>query len=198
MGGQIIGGVTSGGQAFGTKAGQSQPQGQPQSGPSWKQPMTSPGGVSATPRLDAGLQPSGIGSMRGAATAGESFAQTDARKRRESAASGAFGKGAQNKEVQRPNIAGRQALYADMKSAFQVGITPEMEARCTALGVSGPAWKRTAGSIASRAPWEPSRIAAAIGAVVERLRSGVLVLRRVAAPQPGRPGRERGTVPAVS
>lgn len=156
MGGQIIGGVTAGGQAFGTKAGQGQSQGQSQAGPSWKQPMPSPGAVSATPRLDAGVQTPGIDSMRGAATAGESFAQTDVRKRQESAASGAFGKGAQIREGRRQNIAGRQALYADMKSAGQAGITAEMEARGTALGVSGPAWKRTAGSIDQAAGQKPT------------------------------------------
>lgn len=55
------------------------------------------------------------------------------------------------------NLAGRQALKADMDKAGSGGLTPEMAARATTLGVSGSAFRRVAAGI----PQAPGMLAAA-------------------------------------
>lgn len=65
------------------------------------------------------------------------------------------------------NLAGRQALKADMDKAGSGGLTPEMEARATTLGVSGSAFRRVAagipqapGMLAANPPVRPAAVAA--------------------------------------
>lgn len=71
----------------------------------------------------------------------ESFAQTEARKRRESAASGAFGRGAQMKADE--NLQGRRALFAEMRGDGDGDITgrsEEFRERARSLGVDDEGW----------------------------------------------------------
>ncbi|MEY3894877.1 MAG: hypothetical protein RLZZ214_396 [Verrucomicrobiota bacterium] len=114
--GNIIGGVDADGQRFGTKA---------TNGGGAQTPGVS---QSATPRLDAGVQTPRLDAMRDPAAAGESFAQTDARKRQASTLAGNFGSGPQN-------LAQRQQLFKDMQMVGGGAMTPDMKSRATKLGV---------------------------------------------------------------
>ena len=83
----------------------------------------------------------------GGAPQGESFAETDARKRRESATSGAFGSKAKN-------IAQRQGLFAEMKEAVESedGEYGNFRERASELGIDEAGYKRGATRAAGGAP----------------------------------------------
>jgi hypothetical protein len=71
----------------------------------------------------------------------ESFAETETRKRRESAASGAFGTRAQAREE---NLAARRGLFAEMKAAAEgTGVgTSDFRERAKALGIDEAGYAR--------------------------------------------------------
>jgi len=87
------------------------------------------------------------GAPQGGAPQGESFAETDARKRRESATSGAFGSKAKN-------IAQRQGLFAEMKEAVESedGEYGNFRERASELGIDEAGYKRGATRAAGGAP----------------------------------------------
>lgn len=78
-----------------------------------------------------------------------SFADQEEAARRKSAASGAFGKDAQNLER-------RKALFERMKQAGSGGISSEMQREAASLGVKQAGWRRAVSSI----PAAPASIAA--------------------------------------
>jgi hypothetical protein len=141
--GNIIGGIDADGQRFGTKAN----NGGGGQNPAFQNPGAP---QSATPRLDAGVQTPRLDAMRDPAAAGESFAQTDARKRQASTLAGNFGSGPQN-------LAQRQQLFKDMQMVGGGAITPDMESRGKKLGVKPSRFRQVAGTI----PKKPEAIAAA-------------------------------------
>lgn len=141
MRGNVIGGVTAEGQGIGTKARAWQT---PPSGMDRKIGLRRAEdrmGEPATPGLDrlAAMQSSGPR---------ESFAATEQRKRRESAASGAFGKPAQN-------LAKRQQLFKDMQTAGSGAQSPELVKRAAGLGVTKSQYNRAW----SKIPQAPAMVA---------------------------------------
>lgn len=140
--GNVIGGITAEGQGIGTRSS--------------KYRQTGGGGGSITPRLDAGPRTPGLDAWHASndnRPQGPSFAQQDAAAKQASAASGAFGKGAQQKAQ---NLAGRQSLFRNMQTAGAGGITQSMEDQAAKLGVKRSRFRQVAGGI----PAAPAAIAA--------------------------------------
>lgn len=133
MSGNVIGATTPEGYGIGTKnrSWQTAPSGMDRK--VGLQPGKSQLGAPATPGLDR------LAAMN-AAPAGESFAATEKRKRRESAASGAFGAKPQN-------LAQRQQLFADMKKSGTQ--SPDLAKRAAGLGVSRSQYDRAWSKIPS-------------------------------------------------
>jgi hypothetical protein len=127
MGGEVIGGYTAEGQALGTKA--------------TKGAAAGIGGMK-TPGLDRQA------AMQQGSKFRRSFADQEKDARAKSAASGAFGKEAQQLE-------GRRSLYKDMTAAGSGAITPQMEQRAGDLGVKRSRFREVAGGI----PAAPAMIA---------------------------------------
>jgi hypothetical protein len=143
--GQVVGGITPEGQRIGTanRSWSTSPMG-PGGG---MRPAVAGGGSlgrPATPGLDrlAAMQSSGPPTDFGVAN--------EKRKRKELAATGAFGKGPQN-------LAQRQQLFADMKSAGSGAASPDIAKRAAGLGVTRSQYDRAW----SKVPQAPASIAAA-------------------------------------
>jgi len=104
-------------------------------------------GGSATPRLDAGNVTPRLDKTRDPATIGESFAQTDARKRAASAASGAFGKTAQQDSM-RPFVQGPPKPSSMAQAAPTATPTPSAPLQGKALAQNNIATMGTQGAVA--------------------------------------------------
>jgi len=92
--------------------------------------------ASPTPRLDAQNQ-----SPTGAPPRRETFAEADARTRREKTLSGAFGKPAQ---LRAQNLEGRKGLFAEMKATAEAtgGSQSDYRERAKALGIDDAGYAR--------------------------------------------------------
>lgn len=124
--GNVIGGVTAEGQGIGTKS-------------RFRRGLQTGNGDS---QLDAGPQTPGLDRLAAMqpTTPRPSFAEQETAARERSAASGAFGSTAQN-------LAGRRALFKDMKAAGGGALTPDMEKRAAGLGVKPSRFRTVAGSL---------------------------------------------------
>jgi hypothetical protein len=92
-----------------------------------------------------GLQ---TGASAGGGTA-ESFRDTEARKRQESALSGGFGRGAQMKAE---NLRDRQALFAEMQGEGAADRQDEFRSRAAKLGVTEEGWDAATARLAANRP----------------------------------------------
>ena len=117
--------------------------------------------ASPTPRLDA-QRPSPTSA---AAPKRETFAEADARTRREKTLSGAFGEQAQKREEQAPeraeNLGNRKGLFAEMQDAQKRGediggLDTNFQERATELGVSDEQFSGAMGRIDSRYAAKPA------------------------------------------
>jgi hypothetical protein len=127
MGGEVIGYTSAEGQGYGTRD------------KTGKRPIPQASRLDIkTPGLDS------LAAMQNKQPR-ESFADTDARKRMESSASGAFGQRAQN-------LGQRQMLYKDMQAVGNGGQTNDMAKRANDLGVTAGQYDRAWSKIPAQSP----------------------------------------------